>query len=244
VRTTAARRALTLLLGVGALAVAAWLLPLRQLPELVDRIGPVAPYLGVLIGSALLIALIPRTPVSLACGALFGATVGSVCAIATAVVGALVTFGAGRWLGREFVAARAGRRLARLDGMVARGGVLAVATVRCIPVAPFGVVGYAYGASAVRFRHYLAGTLINVVPGAVSYAIIGAAATAPGRFQPLALVPAALGLALSVAVAGQWGWRALRRPTAGPAVAARHDGRHDDGRGMGLGPARGAADPL
>ena len=134
-------------------------------------------------------------------GLLFGAGLGTACALAVALVAATLTFAAGRFLGREFVAVRAGRRWQGLEQWVAREGVLAVAAVRALPLGPYGLVGYAYGASGVRVRDYVLGTVIAATPSAVTYALLGAAIASPGALSPLTFVPLAFGLLLSAAVA-------------------------------------------
>jgi uncharacterized membrane protein YdjX (TVP38/TMEM64 family) len=189
-----------LILAVVGLAVIAWFLPLHAVVHLVGRLGPAAPVVGVLVGAVLLVALVPRTPVSLACGLLFGAAAGAVCALLVALVAAAVTFAAGRALGREFVIRHSGARFARLESWITREGTLAVAAVRALPIGPYGLVGYAYGASPIRVRHYAAGTLISAAPSAVTYALLGAAVAGPGHLRPLSLLPLGLGLALSAAV--------------------------------------------
>jgi uncharacterized membrane protein YdjX (TVP38/TMEM64 family) len=194
------RRLTVLILAVAGLAVTAWFLPLHDIPELVARLGPVAPVVGVVVGAALLVALVPRTPVSLACGLLFGAAAGAVCALLVALIAATVTFIAGRALGRDFVIRHAGPRYARLESWITREGTLAVAAVRALPIGPYGLSGYAYGASAVRARHYALGTLISAAPSAVSYAMLGAVVAGPGQMRPLSLLPLVVGLALSAAV--------------------------------------------
>jgi len=194
------RRMIILVFAVAALAALALWLPLAALPDDVARLGLAAPIVGVGVGAALLVALIPRTPVSLACGVLFGAATGALCALLVALLAATATFAAGRWLGRDFVARHAGRRWDRLEGWISREGLLAVAAVRALPLGPYGLAGYAYGASAVRVRDYGFGTLIAAAPSAVSYAIIGAAVVRPGALNPLALVPLVFGLLLSAAV--------------------------------------------
>jgi uncharacterized membrane protein YdjX (TVP38/TMEM64 family) len=194
------RRLIALILGVVGLALTAWFLPLREVPQLVGHLGPAAPAVGVVVGAALLTALVPRTPVSLACGLLFGATAGAVCALLVALVAAAVTFVAGRLLGREFAIRHTGKQFARLESWITREGTLAVAAVRALPIGPYGLIGYAYGASAVRVRHYALGTLISAAPSAVSYALLGAAVAAPGHLRPLSLVPLGAGLVLAAAV--------------------------------------------
>jgi uncharacterized membrane protein YdjX (TVP38/TMEM64 family) len=216
------RRVIVLVAAVAAIAVTAALLPLGSLPERVARLGVAAPFIGTGLAAALLVALVPRTPISLACGLLFGPVTGTLCALAAALVAAAVTFAAGRWLGREFVARHTGRRLSRVDGWVTREGVLAVAAVRALPLGPYGLVGYAYGGSPVRVRDYAWGTAIAATPSAVSYAIVGAAVARPGAFDPLALIPLAVGLGLSAAVVIRARVVAARRRDRGDGGSAGH----------------------
>jgi uncharacterized membrane protein YdjX (TVP38/TMEM64 family) len=197
----ATARLVALVVVVAALALTAFLLPLDAIPAGVARLGLVAPLAGVAVGAALLVALVPRTPVSVACGLLFGAGLGTACALAVALVAAGLTFTAGRALGRDFVRRRAGRRWARLEGWIAREGVLAVAAVRALPLGPYGLVGYAYGASGVRVRDYALGTAISATPSAVTYALLGAAIADPTRLSALTFVPLAFGLLLTAVVA-------------------------------------------
>ncbi len=195
-------RAAALPLLVAALALAGWLLPVHQLVDTARHIGPAV---AVAAGAVLLLALVPRTLVSLACGALFGTALGAGCALLAAVAGAGAAFGIGRLLGREFVQARARGRLARADSWLRRRGLLSVLVVRMLPIAPYGLVSYAYGASGTRTHHYFGGTALGAVPSAVTYAAIGAAAGAAGGFNPLTLIPAAL--SLSVSLTAGWWWR-------------------------------------
>jgi uncharacterized membrane protein YdjX (TVP38/TMEM64 family) len=189
------------------LAAAAWRFPVQ---EWATQVSPAA---AVLIGATLLCALIPRTPISLIAGALFGAFTGAAWAFAAALLAATVTFTAGRWAGRDLLAQRAGERLRRLDTWIARRGLLAVIVVRLLPIAPFGLVGYAYGASSVLFRHYLLGTAIGALPSAISYSVIGAAAVNPDSLSWLTFLPAAAGIAISSAAAYHW-----RRTSRHPAI--------------------------
>lgn len=210
------RRLVVLLAAVGALAAAAWWLPLGSLPDQLGRLGPLAPVLGVLVGALLLVALVPRTPVSLACGVLFGPWLGAACALAAAIIAAALTFAAGRALGRDFVAGHSGPRFARVEAWIAREGLLAVAAVRSLPIGPYGFAGYAYGASGVRVRDYALGTIVAALPSSVSYALLGAAVAGGGRFNPLTIVPIAAGLVLSAALVV----RARRASRARAAAAA------------------------
>lgn len=187
------------------MALASWQLPVQ---EWATRVSPV---LAVLIGALLLCALLPRTALSLICGALFGAFAGAAWALIAALIAATSTYFAGRWAGRELLLRRAGPRILKLDNWLAQRGLVAVVVVRLLPIAPFGLVGYAYGASSVRFGHYLAGTAIGATPSAISYATIGAAAVSPSSMSWLTFLPAALGMAISTAAALHWRRSHLRQ---------------------------------
>ncbi|MFU8872539.1 TVP38/TMEM64 family protein [Micromonospora sp. SL4-19] len=212
-RQPSARRFALLLLLLAGFAVALLLAPRpepAQLPRLADSLGGYAPAAAVVGGALLLVALVPRTFVTLAAGAIFGPLEGAVYALGAALLAAAVGFAVGRLLGREFVAGRVRGRLARLDGWFARQSVLGVITVRLLPIAGFGLVSYGYGTTGARVLPFLAGSVIAAVPTAVGYAAIGAAVSSPGQINWYAAAPAGLGLIASVVIIHHW-WRAERR---------------------------------
>lgn len=212
-RRTALVRAGALALGVGAVALLASQTPLQSLPDQVRGLGAFGPVAAIAAAVPLLMALVPRTALSLACGLLFGAIAGAAVSLTAAVCAATATFLLGRWAGRRFVQDRLRGRLARADAWLARRGTLAVVVVRLLPIAPFGLVGYAYGTSGTRMRHYLAGTAIGGAPSSFAYAAIGAAVVAPGGASLLTYLPACLGALVSVGAALYWR-RETRRSAA------------------------------
>ena len=84
--------------------------------------------------------------------------------------------------------------------------------VRILPLFPFTPLNYACGLVALRFRDYLLGTTIGIVPGALAYTAVGATGSDP---KGIALGAAALVL---LAVGGGWWGRRLLRPDPGTAV--------------------------
>jgi uncharacterized membrane protein YdjX (TVP38/TMEM64 family) len=203
-------RAGLLVLLVAVLAGVGYSLPLHRVADSAGRLGPVP---TVALATGLLLALVPRTAISLACGALFGALAGFGYALAGALLAAVIAFGAARWLARGLVAQRLRGPAARLDAWLTRRGLVAVLVVRLVPVAPFGLVSYVYGSTGVRTRHYLAGTAIGAAPSAATWAGIGAAAISPARLSLLTLAPAAAGLVVS-ATAAIWWRTSMRRDAA------------------------------
>lgn len=204
---------------VVGLAVAATTLPLQHIAHSIVALGPAAAVAIAVVGGLLLSVLVPRTAITLACGALLGPATGAATALAAAIIAAVATYYAGRWAGRGVLAARSGGRLERLDGWLNKRGLSAVLLVRFLPLAPFGLIGYAYGTTSVCRKRYLLGTTLASIPSAVSYAIIGAAVTNPGGMNPLTLAPAAIGIALTTAIVVRWR-RAAKRTAAADLVAA------------------------
>jgi len=87
--------------------------------------------------------------------------------VAGSLLSAALTFVIGAWLGRDAVRRLAGERINRISQRFARGGILAVALLRLFPFAPFTVVNLVAGASQVRLRDFLVGTLLAEGPGIV-----------------------------------------------------------------------------
>src|SRR5262249_60669134 len=80
---------------------------------------------------------------------------------------------AGARLGKEALLNGVGPRLNRIRRKIARQGVLAVATIRLVPLAPFTVVNLVAGASAIRPVDFVAGTALGMLPGLVVLSILG-----------------------------------------------------------------------
>jgi uncharacterized membrane protein YdjX (TVP38/TMEM64 family) len=202
-----------LALVVAGLAIAAAILPLQEIADTVSQLGPAAAVGVAVVGGLLLSVLVPRTAITVACGALLGAAMGAATALAAAVIAATATYYAGRWAGRGALSAKTGGRLQRLDGWLNKRGLAAVLLVRFLPLAPFGLIGYAYGTTSVCQKRYLLGTTLASIPSAISYAVIGAAVTQPGQISPLTVAPALIGFALTTTIVVRWK-RSSRRQAA------------------------------
>jgi uncharacterized membrane protein YdjX (TVP38/TMEM64 family) len=190
--------------AVAALGAGASVLPLHSVASSIAAFGTAGAVTIAVVGGLLLSVLVPRTAITLACGALLGPALGAATALGAAVIAAVATYLLGRWAGRGVLCARSGGRLERLDGWLNRRGLSAVLLVRFLPLAPYGLIGYPYGTTSVCRKQYLLGTTIASVPSAVTYAVIGAAVAAPGRISPLTLAPALIGFTLTTVIVTRW----------------------------------------
>lgn len=197
----------------GVIAAVAVVLAVRTIgvPDVrgaVADAGPWAPALFVLLAVTFTVLPVPRTVFTVAAGVLFGSVTGLALAVVGTTLAAVVAFWLVRLVGGAFVERHAPRRAwawvrTRLD----RNGLLAVASLRLIPVVPFAVLNYAAGLSGVRLGPYLLGTVLGILPGTVAVVVLGDAAIG-GSPHPVLLVVSVLGGLIGLAGA----LTAARRP--------------------------------
>jgi uncharacterized membrane protein YdjX (TVP38/TMEM64 family) len=125
---------------------------------------------------------------------------------------ALALYGIGRLLGRHAMRRVAGPRLNRITRRLARHGALAIAVLRLVPVASYSAVSAVAGASYIRLRDFVLGTLLGVAPLVVIvFSLVDRARAAyldPGPVSYASLAAAA-GL---VAAGGFMVWRRFGSP--------------------------------
>ncbi|HET7255155.1 MAG TPA: VTT domain-containing protein [Xanthobacteraceae bacterium] len=108
-----------------------------------------------------------------ATAAAFGPWLGFVLAGMGAIASAVITYGIGAAIGRDAVETVMGPRLHRVRRSIRERGVLAVAAIRLVPIAPFTLVNLIAGASKIRFTDYVLGTVIGMAPGLVLMSALG-----------------------------------------------------------------------
>ena len=89
------------------------------------------------------------------------------------LLSASVTYLIGHLTGRKLLRRLLRNRLNRISRAIAKKGVLSVAALRMVPIAPFTLINLVAGASHIRFVDYLLGTLIGMGPGIVVLVVFG-----------------------------------------------------------------------
>jgi uncharacterized membrane protein YdjX (TVP38/TMEM64 family) len=186
----------------------------QSLRQHVAAVGPLAPVAFVLAYAALTLLPLPKNVITAAAGLLFGLLDGIVLVLPGALLGALAAFGLGRALGRDAVERFTGTRVARIDALLARRGLVAILVCRLVPVVPFTGTNYAAGLTALRLRDFLVGTAIGIVPGTVAYVALGAYGTSPTSWPFVA----AVAVLLALSAGGTW-LAARRRADRTPGAA-------------------------
>ena len=113
-----------------------------------------------------------------ATAATFGPWFGFFYALLGVLASALVMYLVGALLGRNLLQSLFGPRWNRVRREIDDRGILAVAAIRLVPIAPFSVVNLAAGALSVTLLDYVAGTLIGMLPGLIAISALGHEITA------------------------------------------------------------------
>jgi phospholipase D1/2 len=183
---------------------------LETLTTLADYLkgSPLMP-LGVL--AAFVIGGLMMVPITLLIGAtaiIFPAYLAAVYALAGCLLNSLAAYLIGAAFGRKTVRKLAGNRLNRLSKRLARQGVLAVAVVRNLPVAPFTIVNMVAGASHIRLKDFLLGTALGMLPGIVAITVFADRVVAAVKNPDWTNLAVAAGIAV---VLGVGGWLTQKR---------------------------------
>jgi uncharacterized membrane protein YdjX (TVP38/TMEM64 family) len=121
-----------------------------------------------------LVAPVPSFLITFANGLAFGVFWGWVLSVFGHVLAASVCFGISRALGRvpvEVLVGKAG--LESADRWFARWGAYAVFAGRLLPGVAFDAISYAAGLTNMRFRNFLAATVLGIVPQTFLYSYLG-----------------------------------------------------------------------
>jgi phospholipase D1/2 len=140
-----------------------------------------------------------------------GPIAGFFTALAGSLASAAVLFGVGRVAGRRWVRRFGGRFVNRISRRLADQGVLAMAVVRVVPVAPFTVVNLAAGASHLRFRDFMIGTILGMTPGVLAFSLLGNQLERVLRDPSPASISVTVGLAAAAVGLGWVGNRLIGR---------------------------------
>lgn len=220
-----APRKLALIVGICAvlilLAIAgAWrFTPLHEVAD-AKRIGdwlhgfrnsPWTPLMVIVIYVASNAVFFPNTILNTATILGLGPLMGLPSALAGSMTAAMLTYWLGRRYGKDKLQKFDIKAIDRVSKMLKNSGVLGIATLRLLPIAPYGVVNLVAGAARVRPFAFLGGTFLGLLPGNLLVTAFGhqlrSVLRNPSKMQIAAMVAI-------LAVAGAGAWYARRRALA------------------------------
>jgi phosphatidylserine/phosphatidylglycerophosphate/cardiolipin synthase-like enzyme/uncharacterized membrane protein YdjX (TVP38/TMEM64 family) len=162
-----------LVLAVAVMAAVWQFTPLRhhlnlaEVSHFIKRIDAL-PFAPLIVLTGYVFAAIVSVPITVliaATGLVFGAWPGIGYALGGTMLSAIATYGLGVLLGRDAVRRLAGRRANRLSERIGQRGVVTIVILRLLPIAPFTIVNLVAGASHIRLRDFMIGSVLGMVPG-------------------------------------------------------------------------------
>ncbi|MGK7948571.1 MAG: TVP38/TMEM64 family protein [Xenococcaceae cyanobacterium] len=196
----------------------------EQLEAWLQQMGALAPIIYILLYTVGTLLILPSTPLNLAGGAIFGATLGTVWTTIAAIIAAIVAFAFTRTVGRELIAQRLAGRWEAIDAEMQAGGLFYMCAIRLLPIIPYGLVNFAAGLTSIRFRDYLIGTVLGTVPGVLPFVMMGSGlqALSEGNILPLMVAFTLTGMLVGAAT-----WYRRRRQNPEAALKKTEQKRRD-----------------
>lgn len=188
------------LIGLGAAwrltSLREWLSP-ERLSELLALIpsearGAIA-ITGVVLASLL---MVPLTLLAVIGGIVFEGWQAFVYLLTGALISALLGFLGGRVLGADVLERLLGSKQLTFIKRLSGRGILAVALLRLVPIAPFAVFNFIAGTAPLGWRPFFLGSLLGLAPG------LGAITLFSDNLWRTITAPSPLNIALTVAAAG------------------------------------------
>ncbi|MCI5167534.1 MAG: TVP38/TMEM64 family protein [Candidatus Electrothrix sp. GM3_4] len=161
------------------------------------RLLTVVGYMAIYILLAAL-ALPGAIILTLAGGALFGLWVGLVLVSFASSIGATLAFLASRFLLKESIQRRFGKKLTAINQGVEQDGAFYLFSLRLVPIFPFFIINLVMGLTPIRIGVFYLASQIGMLPGTLVYVNAG---TQLGRIESASGILSP-GLLLSLALLG------------------------------------------
>jgi uncharacterized membrane protein YdjX (TVP38/TMEM64 family) len=125
------------------------------------------------------VLVLPGSLLTLAAGFLFGLGYGFAIVSLASTLGATCAFLVGRFLARDWVAAKLQGlpKFAALDTAVGEQGAVVVLLTRLSPIFPFSLLNYGLGLTQVKLSHYVLASWVGMIPGTLLYVYLGSIAS-------------------------------------------------------------------
>ena len=112
-----------------------------------------------------ILAMVPIPVLILPTALVFGPLSGCIYSFAGCLAGAAATYAVGYAVGKDTVQRIARGKWKALEREMQKSGIMAVAALRLLPVAPFTLINIVAGAFKIPLRDYLIGSFLGLAPG-------------------------------------------------------------------------------
>lgn len=95
-----------------------------------------------------------------------------VCGLIGSLASAALAFWLGKQFGKPLLENIAKEKMRSLSKKVGKRGVLSVALIRVVPIAPFVIINIVAGFSSLKFRTFMGGSLLGMFPGMLGVVLV------------------------------------------------------------------------
>ena len=135
-----------------------------------SSLAPLMVIMAYVIGGIVVFPVLILIPLT---ALVFGPLLGCCYSLIGLFANASVLYAIGHYTGYKTVQQLSGTRIHHLSQQCSRHSFLTMATLRFLPVAPFTVISLIAGASHIRYRKYIAGTLLGISPSLAILTLVG-----------------------------------------------------------------------
>ena len=176
--------------------------------------------LFVAVGALAAALAMPRQFISFLGGYAFGFVIGTALTLAAVISGCIISFFYARWIGRQFITARFGARIQRVDDFLSWNPFAMTLLIRLLPIGNNLATSLAAGVTSVRALPFFLGSLVGYIPQTLVFALVGSGV----NVDPALRIGIAVLLFLVSGVIGVWLYRKYRHGhTLGADVDAELD---------------------
>ncbi|WP_434303436.1 TVP38/TMEM64 family protein [Clostridium botulinum] len=120
-----------------------------------------------------LVLIIPASMLSLVGGILFGPVKGFILNMLGFFLSGSLAFWLSRLLGKSFVDKILRGRAVELDNNIEKEGFKIIFLLRFPPIFPYDPLSYASGLTKMKYKHFVLGSLLGVIPETLCYSYMG-----------------------------------------------------------------------
>ncbi|AIF65955.1 hypothetical protein GZ22_04455 [Terribacillus saccharophilus] len=135
--------------------------------------GIISPLIYMGIYAVKPVIFFPSSVLSIAGGLAFGFVKGTIFILIGSAGAAIVAYFLARFFSERFGDKDLGERVEKIKQKLHDEGFFYVLVMRVLPVFNYDLVSYVAGLTRVKFKQYMAASVLGVLPGTMTYALVG-----------------------------------------------------------------------
>ena len=117
--------------------------------------------------------IVPTSLLTVIAGNIFGPFVGLALSMFSSFIAASIAFYLARFFGKPLVDKLIGKKTLKLDENIEKNGFIIMLLMRLSIVFPFDPLGYASGLTKIKYRDFILGTMLGILPEMTVYSFMG-----------------------------------------------------------------------